>query len=135
MNTKMIRSTTLALVAALSLTAVALPGTALAAKSAKVKVTLKSNGGDFSGRVKSKSADCIAERQVVVYEQAGSKPKPATDEIYSSDTSEQDGSWSLGNNRASGATFYAYVAKIQGCKAATSKSVTEPEDPFADEDL
>ncbi len=135
MNTKMIRSTTLALVAALSLTAVALPGTALAAKSAKVKVTLKSNGGDFSGKVKSKSAVCIAERDVVVYIQDGNRPNPTTDEEYSSDTSGTDGSWSLGNNRASGATFYARVAKSPGCKAATSKSVTEPEDPFADEDL
>lgn len=133
--TKTIR-TVLALVVALSLAAVALPGAAVAKKkSAKVRVTLISNGGDFSGKVKSSRDKCKAEREVEVYMQEGPNPDRSSDELYLSDTSEENGDWSFGNNRAGEGTYYAYVARKSGCKAATSKSVDVPPDPFDEEDV
>lgn len=132
--TKTIR-TLLALVVALAVAAVALPGAAVAKKkSAKVRVTLVSNGGDFSGKIKS-SRKCKAEREVEVYIQGGARRDPSSDELYNSDTSEDNGAWSLGNNRAGEGTYYAYVARKSGCKSATSKSVDVPPDPFAEEDI
>lgn len=128
--TKTIR-TILALVVALSMAAVGVPGAAVAKKkSAKVKVTLISNGGDFSGRVKSSRDKCVAEREVEVYFQGGSEPDRSSDELYLSDTSEENGEWSFGNNRAGEGTYYAYVARKSGCKAATSESVEVAPNPF-----
>ncbi|MBA2763747.1 MAG: hypothetical protein H0U42_03575 [Thermoleophilaceae bacterium] len=132
--TKTIR-TTLALAVALSLMAVGLPGAAVATKSAEVKVTLVSNGGDFSGKVKSKRGKCKADREVKVYIQGGNSPDRSSDELYNSDTSEDNGDWSLGNNRAGEGTYYAYVGRKSGCKRAISESVDVPRDPFDEEDV
>lgn len=56
-------------------------------------------------------------------------------ELYSSDTSEDNGDWSLGNNRAGEGTYYAYVGRKSGCKRAISESVDVPRDPFDEEDV
>lgn len=111
-----IRTIILAAVAVLAIAAVAAPSAALAKKkNKKASITLVVNGGDFSGKIKDKKhPQCLAEREVTVFNVQGNEPGP-------SDTSDADGSWNTGNNGANDGSYYAFTPATPGCKALTSK--------------
>jgi hypothetical protein len=119
-----IRTTLLALGLA---TAVALPatwGTAQAAPArtkATTTVTIKAEGVDLSGKVKSSRQACITNRKVNVIKQVGSRGG-GDDKKFASDTASSDGSWDTGNTGTPG-RFYAKVAATSKCKADTSPTI------------
>jgi len=100
---------------------------AQAAAPAKTKVSIQTQNGDFQGTIKSKKRKCMKDREVTVYRQAGSKPKPSTDQRVASDTSSLQngkGVWETGNTGLrDGQRYYAHTPKKAGCKAGISKSV------------
>jgi hypothetical protein len=96
-------------------------GTAQASTSSKV--TIKGTNGDYYGKVKSADSDCLANRTVVVYEQDGYTPDPHSDSKIGSDTTDYDGSWSIGNSGFKHGTFYAKVKKSTYCGGSLSKSI------------
>ena len=114
---------------ALAISATALTGVATAAGGAETKVTIKEQSGDFSGKVKSsKLGKCADGRKIWLYKQNGSEQDPKNDEKYASDTASVNGGndyaeWNTGNTGAMNGKFYARAAKINGCKADTSKTV------------
>ncbi len=87
------------------------------------KVTIKGTDGDYYGKVKSSDSDCLAERTVVVYKELGSSPAPKTDQQIGSDTTDEDGSWSIGNSGYKDGSFYAKVKKSTDCGSALSKVI------------
>lgn len=102
------------------------PATALAAR-AETKVTIRADGGDFSGKVKSDKLKCIEERKVTVYRlKGGGDPDPKNDRKIASDTASlngEHGEWSTGNTGVEKGKYYAHARKIDGCKPGTSKVV------------
>lgn len=110
---------------AIGVTAVAgLAGPASAAAPAPTKVTIEAEGGGFHGYVKSAKAKCKADRTVYVYEQAGSKQSPSTDERVLMDTTSSDGEWDTGNPGIREGRFYARATRSPGCKPANSITVS-----------
>ena len=116
-------------VAALAITgAVGLTGaaTAFAAPGdADTTVTIRAEGTDLSGVVRSPAPDrCADERNVVVWKQVGTRG--GGDDIrFASDTASLSGTryeWSTGNTGTPG-RFYAHVRHIDGCKADTSPTI------------
>jgi hypothetical protein len=108
------------------LVAAAFPAAALAA-SAETKVTIRADGGDFSGKVKSDKLKCVDERKVTVYRlKGGGDPDPKNDRKIASDTASLNGDhgeWSTGNTGVEKGKYYAHARKIDGCKPGTSKVV------------
>ncbi len=106
--------------------AVALTGIAGAGQAAKTRVTIKVEGRDFSGKVKSpRLHKCADNRKVKLYKQQGPEQNPRTEEVVASDTSELNGDhgeWSTGNTGLSG-KFYARAGKKPGCKADASRTL------------
>jgi hypothetical protein len=96
-------------------------GTAQA--STPSKVTIKGTNGDYYGKVKSADSDCLADRTVVVYEELGSSPDPHSDQKIGYDTTDPDGSWSIGNSGFKHGSFYAKVKKSSECGGALSKVI------------
>ena len=95
-----------------------------AASRAPVAVTIKAEGTDLSGTVKSSRAVCKSERTVVVFKQIGTRG--GGDDIrFASDTTELQngvGVWSTGNTGTEG-KFYAKVKRTPLCRAATSPTI------------
>lgn len=104
----------------------AFAGTATAAQTAS-KVTIEAEGGGFHGYVKSSKAKCKADRTVYVYEQAGTKQSPSTDERVLMDTTSPSGEWDTGNPGIREGRFYARVTRSPGCKPASSITVSAQE--------
>ena len=122
------RTTTRALAAAIGLaTAAAVLVTApssQAASRANNVVTIKAEGTDLSGTVKSKRRACKDERKVLLILQRG-KRGGADDELFATDTTELRngvGHWNTGNLGFEG-KFYAKVKRTPQCKAASSPTV------------
>jgi hypothetical protein len=95
-----------------------------AAPRADNVVTIKAEGTDLSGTVKSKRKACKDERKVFLVKQKGAKGG-TDDKVIASDTTELQngvGQWSTGNTGIEG-RFYAKVKRTALCKGATSPTV------------
>jgi hypothetical protein len=87
-------------------------------------VTIKAEGTDLSGTVKSRFAVCKDERKVFLVKQKGAKGGD-DDKVVAMDTTELEdnvGVWSTGNTGIEG-RFYAKIKRTANCKAAVSDSV------------
>ena len=123
---------TLAVVfAAAAIALTALVGTAGAAGKAPTKVLIEAESGGFFGYVKSpKAQKCANGRTVYVYQQLGSKPRPATDLRVAMDTAQanNDGyQWNIGNPGLREGNFYAHVNATPQCKGANSITLAAQE--------
>jgi hypothetical protein len=100
-------------------------GAAVAPGDAETVVTIKAEGTDLSGLVKSpKPKKCADGRKVVVWKQKGARGG-GNDVRFASDTASKSGTvyrWSTGNTGTEG-KFYAKVSHIPGCKADTSRTI------------
>ena len=95
-----------------------------AAGRANNVVTIKAEGTDLSGTVKSARRACKNERKVLLILQRGARGG-ANDELFASDTTELRngvGHWNTGNLGFEG-KFYAKIKRTPQCKAATSRTV------------
>lgn len=121
MKTKLL----LALVAVIVLGGIAMPSSAGTTR-AKTTVTIKVEGRDFSGFVKSpRPRRCADGRKVVLFRQTGSKQQPSTDPVIASDTASLNGDryeWSTGNTGVEG-RFYARARRTDRCKADSSRTL------------
>jgi hypothetical protein len=101
--------------------------TAGAGQKADTIVTIKAEGSDLSGVVKSpRPKKCAKDRKVTVFKQKGASQNPKVDEKLASDTASLNGDryeWNTGNTGESG-KFYARVAPTEFCKKDTSRTVT-----------
>lgn len=114
----------LALSAVVAATAV-LAGGATAGDRFDTKVTIKGEGGDYFGLVKSSNpGKCVRDRLVLVYKMNGDKPKPKDDQKIGSDTAARDGEWSIGNSGFKEGEFYAKVKKTDRCSGDISKVIS-----------
>jgi hypothetical protein len=125
-----LKTRTTALVAALAALAPlgsAATGIAHASGSAKPKLTIKTQNGDFSGTIKARSRHCMNNRQVIVFRQLGSHHNLSVDEEVASDTSSLQngrGRWDTGNTGLrDGKRYYAYAPAKGGCKRLFSRTV------------
>lgn len=104
-----------------------------APKKADVIVTIKANGGDYSGVVKSsKPKKCANNRTVWLMKQKGNKQKPKQDYKFASDTSSLNGAkyeWNTGNTASYG-KFYAMIKASPKCKKAFSQTIKTTQPPF-----
>ncbi len=106
--------------AAVFVAVLAFAGPALSAEPAKTTLTIRAQGLDLSGTVRSERSRCLGNRQIKLY-----KVKPGADELVATDTSERQGNrgvWSTGNTGMSG-RFYVRTGKVPGCKGAVSKTI------------
>jgi hypothetical protein len=95
-----------------------------AAPRANNVVTIKAEGTDLSGTVKSKRRACKNERKVFLVKQKGAKGG-SNDKVIATDITELDngvGEWSTGNTGIEG-RFYARIKRTPLCKAAVSPTV------------
>lgn len=98
-------------------------GSARAGRAA-VTVTIKAQGTDLSGIVKSKRLACKKEVTVLLYKQKGAKGG-ADDSLFATDTTGlQNGkwTWNTGNLGTEG-RFYSKVKRTPKCKRAISPTV------------
>ena len=100
-------------------------GASAAGGDADTTVTIKAEGTDLSGVVKSpRPLRCADERNVVVFKQVGTRG--GGDDInFASDTASLNGTryeWSTGTTGTPG-RFYARVRHIDGCKADLSPTI------------
>ena len=98
--------------------------TSTAAGRADNVVTIKAEGTDLSGVVKSKRKACKKDRTVYLYLQRGTRGG-GNDELFATDTTELDdgvGEWETGNLGFEG-KFYAKIRRTATCKAAVSRTV------------
>ncbi|MCW2797111.1 hypothetical protein [Nocardioides sp.] len=89
-----------------------------------VTVTIKAEGTDLSGQVKTANAACAVDRTVWVWKQVGTRGGGDDKKMYS-DTVGQQGTkytWSTGNTGKQG-FFYAKIGGTLNCKADTSPTV------------
>lgn len=113
------------LAALTALTMAAAAGPVEAAQKAKTTLTIKAEGVDLSGTVKSSNRDCLGERNIKLYKQKGSQQNPSADSQIGTDTSERQGKigvWSTGNTGISG-KFYVRTGSTPECTAATSETI------------
>ena len=107
--------------------AIALPGSASLAQAsaarspASTTVTIKAEGTDLSGKVKSVRQGCITDRKVIVIKQVGTRGG-GDDMKFASDTASSDGSWSTGTTGTPG-KFYSKVKKTTKCKGDKSPTI------------
>lgn len=121
----------LALGAALGTSTVAAHADAARHSKADVTVTIKAEGTDLSGRVKTaKPALCALGRTVWVWRQIGTRGGGDDKKMYS-DTVDQSGDhyvWSTGNTGQAG-FFYAKLPATPDCRADTSPTVHAVRNP------
>ncbi|MGD9962215.1 hypothetical protein [Nocardioides sp.] len=105
--------------------------TAPAAPPAKTTVTIRAEGTDLSGTVRSpKPKKCAEGRTVVVRKQIGTRGG-GDDLRFASDTASLNGTtyqWSTGNTGTPG-RFYAVVRAIPGCKGDLSPTIRAVRNP------
>ena len=98
---------------------------------ASTTVTIKAEGTDLSGVVRSpRPKRCAADRVVVVIKQKGARGG-GDDVRFASDTASLEGGvyrWSTGNTGTEG-KFYARVRHITGCTAAASATIRATRSP------
>jgi hypothetical protein len=112
----------LGLAAAVSLPAAASTVQASTAKAkADTTVTIKAEGVDLSGKVKSPRQRCITDRKVLVIKQIGTRGG-GDDQKFASDLASSDGSWDTGNTGTPG-KFYSKVKATTTCKGDTSPTI------------
>jgi hypothetical protein len=88
---------------------------------ATTTVTIKAEGTDLSGKVKSARQACITDRKVILMKQIGTRG--GGDDInFASDTASSDGSWSTGTTGTPG-KFYSKVKRTPNCLGDTSPTV------------
>jgi hypothetical protein len=105
--------------------ALVVTGIAGAGGRAETKVTIKVEGRDFSGKVKSPRRKCMRDRKVNLYKQRGAEQRPSTDNKVASDTADLQNDfavWNTGNTGQSG-KFYARAPKTPDCKADNSRTL------------
>ncbi len=90
-----------------------------AAGTVESSITIKEEGGDFHGRVKSEIAACEGDRAIKLLKQ-----RPGKDLKIAVDTTEDNGSWGGGNTNETRGTFYARVTADNDCERARSRKVT-----------
>ena len=91
------------------------------------KVTIHADGLDLHGDVSSSRAACIRHREIIVIKQVG-KRGGGDDLRFASDTTENDGSWSIGNTGTPG-RFFAKVRKTAHCAGDTSRTIRAVQNP------
>ena len=113
------------LVAAVALALLALAGPASAAGPAKTTLTIRAQGTDLSGTVRSSRGSCLGDRNIKLYKQKGKEQRPGRDTLVGTDTSERQGDhgeWATGNTGMRG-KFYVRTGKVPGCTGAASKTI------------
>jgi hypothetical protein len=120
------RSLTIIAVGAVALGLVA-PGAATAGGGkAESTVTIRAEGADLSGYVKSpRPRKCAQDRKVVVFKQVGTEQDPRNDDRIASDIASLNGDkaeWSTGNTGVYG-RLYARVGPTPDCKSDTSDTI------------
>jgi hypothetical protein len=111
-----------------ALTGLAATANADAAPKAKVTVTIKAEGVELSGVVKSSNPTlCSANRKVKVFKVIAGQPH-----LFASDTTDEDGpapfTWNTGNTGQEG-RFFAKVSAKPGCKADVSPTIVAVRPP------
>ena len=109
-----------ATLATAALTGVAATASADSAPKATVTVTIKAQGVELSGVVKSKKASCAANRKVKVFIMVDGEPH-----LFASDTTDSGPApydWNTGNTGQEG-EFFAKVSAKPGCKADVSPTI------------
>lgn len=100
-------------------------GVADAAAKADVTVTIKAEGTDMSGVVRSeRPAVCAADRTVVVFKQKGTRGG-GDDQRFATDTTDLQAGryvWSTGNTGTEG-RFYAKVKGTESCQRDASPTI------------
>jgi hypothetical protein len=81
-------------------------------------VTIRNEGGDFFGRVRSPDADCKPDRTVKL-----KRKRPGRDETIATDTTDEQGRWSTGNTGLTNGRYYARVRGTEECRGATSEVI------------
>jgi hypothetical protein len=122
------RTTTRTLAAAVGMATaaavlVSMPAADAAGRANNV-VTIKAEGTDLSGTVKSTRKACKNNPTVYLYLQRGARGG-GNDELLATDTTELQngvGHWNTGNLGTEG-KFYAKVKRTPKCKAAASRTV------------
>jgi hypothetical protein len=112
---------------ALALTAaLALGGVATARAVADTTVTIRAEGGDYHGVVRSsRPLRCAKDRRVVLFKQKGDEQSPKTDTKVANDTASLNGDvyeWSTGNTGVYG-KMYARAGRTERCKADSSPTI------------
>jgi hypothetical protein len=104
-------------------------GIASARAVADTTVTIKVEGSDYFGFVKSdRPLRCAEGRKVVVYKQKGDAQSPRTDKRVGMDTASLNGDrymWSTGNSGVYG-KIYARAGRTEFCKADSSPTIRVP---------
>ena len=104
---------------------------AAAPRVAATTVTIKAQGTDLSGLVKSPTRRCVDGRKVVVFKQKGSRGG-GDDVRFASDTASLTMSgaaeWSTGTTGTPG-RFYAKVRRTAGCRGDTSPTIRATRNP------
>jgi hypothetical protein len=123
----MVRAMVLAvlLLAAIGLATLAFTASAQASGRAPTFLTIRADGLDLSGKVKSPRLSCLGGRNIRLYKQVGQVQNPSADQLVATDTSERvgdHGEWSTGNTGMSG-KFYVTTRQTLRCKAATSETI------------
>ncbi|MGI9049109.1 MAG: hypothetical protein ACR2GU_07025 [Rubrobacteraceae bacterium] len=121
------RVTALALLflVAICLATLAFTASARASGPAPTYLTIRAEGVDLSGKVKSPRLRCVGNRKIRLYKQLGTEQKPSSDLLVATDISERHGDygvWSTGNTGISG-KFYVRTSKVLGCRAGASKTI------------
>ncbi|MGZ8619624.1 MAG: hypothetical protein ACXWYE_06955 [Actinomycetota bacterium] len=102
-------------------------GIASAGTLIETTVTIKTQNGDFWGKVVSPRPKlCARERKVVVFKQLGAEQNPANDQKIANDTASLSGGvyeWNTGNTGAMNGRYYARVGRTTSCQADTSETV------------
>lgn len=102
------------------------PGVATAGGKVESTVTIRAEGADLSGYVKSpRPRLCAKDRKVVVFKQVGTEQDPRNDDRIASDIASLNGDkaeWSTGNTGVYG-RLYARVAPTPDCKSDTSETI------------
>lgn len=104
-----------------------LAGVASAGAPFPTEVTIKEQGGDFHGKVKSPDGgqQCIEDRKVTVL-----KKKDGPDKTINSDTSDTAGNWDTGNTHVGPGKYYAKAKHVLLktdevlCETGKSETVT-----------
>jgi len=118
-TTTRIAATVLAASAAASV--VATTATSAQAAGSRTTVTIKAEGVELSGTVRSKNPACVEGRKVILIKQVGTRGG-GDDRKIATDTADSDGRWSTGNTGIEG-RFYAKVKATGSCNRDLSPTV------------
>jgi hypothetical protein len=116
---------TLLVLAAICLATLALTASAQAIVRAPTTLTIRADGLDLSGKVKSPRLSCLGGRNIRLYKQVGTEQNPSVDKRIATDTSERvgdHGEWSTGNTGIAG-KFYVRTGRTTACKAGSSGTI------------